>query len=131
GDSNEMKDAMTKADIDTRLDLFELALQALGAHNKSVAAATPMFSGLVRKRADLLDALVVDYLSRIATEAAQNRVTAAVLNRFVAEAQDAPEPSPQAEPKSEQQRDERRRALARQAGGPTLEQVLALPRYRK
>jgi len=62
-----MKDAMTKAGVDTaRAELLAKAHEVLRAHGDDAIKATPKFSGMLRKRADLLDALVLDYLRRVA-----------------------------------------------------------------
>src|SRR5262245_17433636 len=62
-----MKDAMTKAGIDTaRAELLAKAHEVLSAHGKDATKAVPKFSALLRKRADLLDVLVLDYLRRVA-----------------------------------------------------------------
>src|SRR5262249_18004644 len=64
-----IKDAMTKAGIDTvRAELFSLASQALRAHSGDPAKAVPKFSNLLRRRPDLLDALALDFLCRVAAD---------------------------------------------------------------
>src|SRR5262249_20242724 len=64
-----MKDAMKKAGVDTaRAELLTKAADVLRAHGGDATKATAKFSGMLHKRPDLLDALALDYLRRVAAD---------------------------------------------------------------
>jgi len=66
-----LKDAMTKARIDTKLAAQRVTMAAAAPLRKTgsdALKAVPKFSRMLRKRPHLFDALVLDYLRRVAAD---------------------------------------------------------------